>query len=227
MLPSFPPSFSTHPHSGKQGSPIPGHSQCTFWFPWGQEELCLAHWWISSDWHIVGTQQTFELMSNIQCRICYGEISVLGRWTFLNIYISKSTLIKFLVVGAFRAYEQPQKSREDVGRNWHLVTPTVRGVVCCSALYMLPYEAAITILLPRWGGIPTWYMVDGRARIWLDSQGHVLLVPPTVTIPVEFAHQHSPSFQMLSRKHIFRGFTTKFVFQWCPDKFHLFRGLTA
>lgn len=41
---------------------------------------------------------------------------MLGRLTFLSIYLSKSTLIKFLVVGGFRAYEQPQKSQEDVGR---------------------------------------------------------------------------------------------------------------
>lgn len=55
---------------------------------------------------------------------------------------------------------------------------------------------------------PRGAMVDGRARIWVDSPGHALLVPLTVTIPVGFAHQHSPSFQRLSRKHIFRDFTT-------------------
>lgn len=43
-------------------------------------------------------------------------ICVLGRSTFLSIYISKSTLIKFLVVGDFQAYEQSQKNREGIGR---------------------------------------------------------------------------------------------------------------
>lgn len=30
--------------------------------------------------------------------------------------------------------------------------------------------------------------------------------------PMEFAHQHSPSFHLLSRKHIFRDFTTSSIY---------------
>lgn len=79
---------------------------------------------------------------------------------------------------------------------------------------MLPYEVAVTILLHRWQGIcaPRGTAVGGRAGIRLDSQVHALYVPPTVTIPVGFVPQHSPSFQMLSRTHIFTDFTTSSIY---------------
>lgn len=71
---------------------------------------------------------------------------------------------------------------------------------------MWPYEVVITILLHRWGGIcaQRGTVVNGRAGIWLDSQVQNVCVPFSVTIPMGVAHQHSPSFQMFSRKHLQR-----------------------